>query len=78
MPRTKKDETLTRLRRIEDKVDNLTHSSIKQWLAALGFGIMIASVAMMFQNVGVSIMMFVVGGIMAALARFLPRQRGKS
>jgi hypothetical protein len=77
MPRIKSDEIIARLKSIEDKVDDLSFSTVKQWLAAVGIGIVIAAIPMLFQNAELAAIMWAVGFIMAILARFLRRQHGK-
>jgi uncharacterized membrane protein YjjP (DUF1212 family) len=81
MPRTKKDEALIRLKRIEGKIDDLGFLSLKQWLAALGFGFVIGSFAMVSQNFEFFLTFLIIGVLLLLLARFLhrflPRRKGK-
>ena len=50
MAQTKTGEILTRLERIEKKIDQSKLTSIRQWVASFGFGIMIASVSIVMQD----------------------------
>jgi hypothetical protein len=82
MPQTKTDQILKKLGYIEKKINYIEVSSIKLWLAALGFGFLISSLTVIFQSPKIfPLFSFVMGAILVLWARFLPflpRRKSKS
>jgi len=62
-----KDELSTRLKSIEEKLDKMDKSSEKQWIYSLGFGGMIASLAVLPYNVWGGVIVFIFGYLLMVL-----------
>ena len=62
-----KDEFSTRLKSIEEKLDRMDKRSEKQWIYSLGFGGMIASLALLPYNVWGAAIVFVLGYLLMIL-----------
>ncbi len=71
MPQNNRDEILTRLKRIEKKIDQSKLTSIRQWVVSFGFGLMIASLAMIKQDLLVALVMLVAGIIFILLSFYV-------
>lgn len=77
MPQIKRDEILTKLTHIEDKVDELRFSSISMWLAAFGFGLIINLVPIAQQDLIIRWWFGGVGLLLILIARLMlkPKKR---
>jgi hypothetical protein len=71
MAQTKTDEILTRLERIERKIDQSKLTSIRQWVTSFGFGLMIASVPMIKQDLVVALTMLLGGLVFILLSAYV-------
>jgi hypothetical protein len=68
-----KYEIQTRLERIEKKIDQSKLTSIRQWMASFGFGIMIASVSVLKQDILLTIIMLIGGLIITGLSVYIKK-----
>lgn len=64
------NEILTRLKRIEDKLDKSKKVAEKQWLYNLGFAAMIASLGVLQYNVWGAVFVFIAGYLLMILSSF--------
>ena len=57
----------TQLDRIEDKIDEINRSTYKQWVWALGLGVIIASAGLVMQTVWLGVVLFILGYLLLVL-----------
>lgn len=68
-----KDDIKTMLERIEKKIDQSKQSSIRQWVASFGFGLMIASISLLKQDAILAVAMFIAGLIFVLLSTYVKK-----